>query len=156
MLSDSPYEPPASEDTQLSDLVLGEQQLPAIPTEAVALNRYTVAVNNYKIAMLSLRDMLNHTYLRTIHEVSDSKAKDGIKERHQEFLTAQEAAGPPVAGTPLTLFTAKDIITYVESECITDSQKRILSCEKALRELIRRTDSKPLFWLEQFTHPIFY
>ena len=154
VLSDSPYEPSASEDTQLRDLVLGEQQLPAIPTEAVALNRYTVAVNNYKIAMLSLRDMLNHTYLRTIHEVSDSKAKDGIKERHQEFLTAQEAAGPPVAGTPVTLFTAKDIITYVESECITDSQKRILSCEKALRELIRRTDSKPLFWLEQFTQPM--
>ena len=154
VLSDSPYEPSATEDTTIRDLVLGEQQLLAIPTEAAALNRYTVAANNYKIAMLSLRDMLNHTYLRTIHEVSDSKAKDGIKERHQEFLTAQEAAGPPPVGTPLPLFTAKDIIAYIEGECITDSAKRILSCEKALRELIRRTDSKPLFWLEQFTQPI--
>ena len=154
VLSDSPYEPSATEDTTLSELVLGEQQLPAIPTDPADLSRYTVAVNNYKIAMLSLRDMLNHTYLRTIHEVSDSKAKDGIKEVHQEFLTAQEAAGPPAPGTPLPLFTAKNIITYIEAECITDSAKRILSCEKALRELIRRTDSKPLFWLEQFTQPI--
>jgi hypothetical protein len=137
----------------MRDIVLGEQQLLAIPTEAAALNRCTVAVDNYKIAMLSSRDMLNHTCLRTMHEVSDSKAKDGIKERHQEFLTAQETAGPPPAGTPLPLFTAKGIITHVESGCITDSAKRILSCEKALRALIRRTDSKPLSWLEQFTQP---
>jgi hypothetical protein len=153
IISDNPYEPGADENDAIREMVFGEMQISAIPIDQTTLNRYQVNVNNYKVEMLSLRDMINHTYLRAIHEVSTLKAKAGIKECHQDFLLAQETAVLAPGASP-TLFTARNIIDYIETKCLTDSAKRILACEKRLRALIRRADTKPLEWFEEFVQPL--
>ena len=152
LLADNPYAPGGTEDTEIEERVFSEMAINAMPTEAAPLERFRISKLNYQRAILALRDMVNHTYLRAIYMFSTAKAQEGLKQCHLKFLKAN--AGPVTHGTTPPLFTATNIIDYIENDCLSDNSKLIVGRQTEMTQLVRRTGSKPLLWLEQHEQPI--
>ena len=96
----------------------------------------------YARALKILRDVINHTCLKTMYQVSNKLAKTYIKQVHSDFLKQQHDAQAD------DLFTAKTLVTDIEARCLTSNTDLIEPAKLALRDVVRQAPNKPLKWLK--------
>lgn len=147
LLADDPYAPSSTEDANISRFVLTELDMPAVPrasTHNDDKRRYDLLLHSYKIGLLALRDMINHTYLRAIHECSSSPSRKHLRQVHHDFLQEQTRLGTAV------LFTAKNIIKFISDKCTTTNESSIKASLRKLEIYIRNTNQKPHKFLKAF------
>ena len=140
LLADSPYVPSADEDEKIRLYALSDLNLQDAPTSEEG-DRIRMQRQGYSRALKTLRDMINHTYLKTIYQVSTKLAKKYIKQVHSEFLKNQHDTGSD------DLFTAKYLVDDIVDRCLTSNADVIDSAKLALRNLVRQVPNKPLAWL---------
>ena len=141
LLADSPYEPASDEEDKIrifatSDLAISDHPTPD------EQDKIRILRQGYTRALKTLRDMINHTYLKTIYQVSNRLAKTYIKQVHSDFLKQQHDTQAD------DLFTAKILVTDIVARCLTSNTDLIESAKLALRNVVRQVPNKPLKWLK--------
>ena len=98
--------------------------LQLVPRNTVAnqdeRRKYDNMVVQYENAMIFLRELLNHTFLRAIYYTSTRQAQSEYKEVQRTFVTRNALQQNP------TIFTARHIIDHIEANCICDNSKALI------------------------------
>ena len=84
--------------------------------------------------MAYLREILNHTFLRTIFHTSSRKTELEYQEVQRNFINDHSNDDPEDEPTK---FTALDIINYIESDCICSNNKAMQSIRNPISEMVR-------------------
>ena len=100
--------------------------------------------------MAYLREILNHTFLRTIFHTSSEKAELEYQEVQRNFINDHSNNDPDDEPTK---FTAFDIINYIESDCICSS-KVMQSIRNSISKMVRYNNQALLDWLQSFVSPL--
>jgi hypothetical protein len=141
LLADSPYEPCENEDEQIKVFATSDLHIEGQPS-ADDLEKIRILRQGHTRALKTLRDIINHTYLKTICQVSNKIAKTYIKQVHSDFLKQQHDNDGD------DLFTAKILVTDIKARCLTSNTDLIESAKLALRNVVRQVPNKPLKWLK--------
>ena len=104
-------------------------------------------VVQYSRAMAYLREILNHTFLRTIFHTSSRKAGLEYQEVQRNFINDHSNDDPDDEPTK---FTALDIIKHIESDCIDSNNKPMQSIHNSISEMVRYNNQTLLDWLQSF------
>ena len=108
LLADNPWEPSDEEDDTIREIVLEDRGLDAIPNDgSEERTKFDNVVVQYKRTMAYLREILNHTFLRTIFHTSSRKAELEYQEVQRNFINDHSNDDPDDEPTK---FTALDII----------------------------------------------
>ena len=108
-------------------------------------------VVQYSRTMAYLREILNHTFLRTIFRTSSRKAELEYQEVQRNFINDHSNDDPY---DERTKFTALDIINYIESDCICSNNKAMQSIRNSISEMVRYNNQALLDWLQSFVPPL--
>ncbi len=84
--------------------------------------------------MAYLREILNHTFLRTIFHTSSRKAELECQEVQRNFINDHSNDDPDDEPTK---FTALDIIIYIESGCICSNNKAMQNIRNSINKMVR-------------------
>ncbi len=91
ILANDSWVPGQNEDDEISAIVLEEMGLQLVPRNTVAnqdeRRKYDNMVVIYENAMIFLRELLNHTFLRAIYYTSTRQAQSEYKEVQRTFVT---------------------------------------------------------------------
>jgi hypothetical protein len=101
--------------------------------------------------MAYLREILNHTFLRTIYHTSSRQAKLEYQEVQRNFLNDHSNDDP---NDPVVKFTALDIIRYIESDFIRSNDKALQSIHNSISKMVRHNNQSLLDWLQSFVPPM--
>ncbi len=108
--------PSADEDDLIQQIALADRGIDAIPADGSdERTKHDNTVVQYSRAMAYLREILNHTFLRTIFHTSSRQAKLEYQEVQRNFINDHISDDP---NDPVEKFTALDIIDYIESDCV--------------------------------------
>jgi hypothetical protein len=141
LLADSPHEPASDEDDKIRLFATSDLEISDHPTPDEQ-DKIRILRQGYARALKTLRDMINHTHLKTMCQVSNKLARTYIKQVHSDFLKQQHDAGAD------DLFTAKILVTDIVARCLTSNSDLIESTKLALRNVVRQAPNKPLKWLK--------
>jgi hypothetical protein len=141
LLADSPHEPAQDEEDKIRVFATSDLELSNHPTPDEQ-DKIRMLRQGYARALKTLRDMINHAYLKTTCQVSNKLAKTYIKQVHSDFLKQQHDTGAD------DLFTAKILVTDIVARCLTSNSDLIESAKLALRNVVRQVPNKPLTWLK--------
>ena len=153
MLADAPFECADNEAEVVEAFVAAEESLNISSIAARAtltadqkqlLQSKTVS---YKKGLATLRGMINHTYLKTIMQLSNRTAKKYIQSVHVDFLQNQQEND---ADSDIT-FTAKYLCEDIKDKCLNDNEDTAEAARKELSEMARQVPDKPITWLKSFT-----
>ena len=148
LLADNPWEPSEEEDDTITEIVLEDRGLDAIPNDGSdEKTKFDNVVVQYKRTMAYLREILNHTFLRAIHHTSSRQAKLEYEEVQRNFINDHSNDDPndePVK------FTALNIIEYIEEDCICSNDKALQSITNAMSKMVRYNGQTLLDWLQSF------
>ena len=148
LLAENPWEPPDDEDDTISDIVLEDRGLDAIPNDGSEERaKFDNLVVQYKRAMAYLREILNHTFLRAVYETSSRQAKLEYQEVQRNFINDHSNDDPN--DEPIK-FTALNIIEYIEEDCICSNDKALQSITNTLSKMVRHNGQTLLDWLQSF------
>ncbi len=153
MLADAPYECADNEADVIEAFVAAEESIDI--SSVSARNRLTPEQKqlmqsrgvSYKKGLATLRGMINHTYLRTIMQLSNKPAKRYITSVHVDFLQHQQENDDDSDIT----FTAKYLCENIKNKCLNDNEDTAEAARKELSEMVRQVPDKPLTWLKSFT-----
>ena len=124
LLADNPWEPPDDEEDTISEIVLEDRGLDAIPVDgSEERTKYDNTVVQYSRAMSFLREILNHTFLRAVYYTSSRQAKLEYQEVQRNFINDHINDDPD--DEPVK-FTALNIIRYIETECLCTNETECL------------------------------
>ena len=101
--------------------------------------------------MAYLREILNHTFLRTIFHTSSRKAELEYQEVQRNFINDHSNDDPEDEPTK---FTALDIIDYIEKDCICSNDKAMQSIRNSISEMVRYNNQTLLDRLQSFVPPV--
>jgi hypothetical protein len=157
MLADAPYECADNEADVIDAFVAAEELIDVSSVAArnavTSEQKQTIKTKSvsYKRGLVTLRGMINHTYLKTLHQLGNKPAKKYIKSVHIDFLQhQQDTAGEDDNDDDLT-FTAKYLIKDIVDRCLNDNADTAEAARKELSEMVRQVPDKPLTWLKSFT-----
>ncbi len=108
-------------------------------------------VVQYSRTMAYLREILNHTFLRTIFRTSSRKAELKYQEVQRNFINDHSNYDPDDEPTK---FTALEIINYIESDCICSNNKAMQSIRNSISEMVRYNSQTLLDRLQSFVPPV--
>ncbi len=108
-------------------------------------------VVQYSRAMVYLREILNHSFLRTIFHTSSGKAELEYQEVQRNFINDHSNYDPDDEPTK---FTALGIINYIESDCISSNNKAMQSIRNSISEMVKYNNQTLLDWLQSFVPPL--
>jgi hypothetical protein len=101
--------------------------------------------------MAYLREILNHTFLRTIYHTSSRQAKLEYQEVQRNFINDHSNDDP---NDSVVKFTALNIITYIDANCICSNDKVLQSIQISISKMVRHTNQSLLDWLQSFVPPV--
>jgi hypothetical protein len=153
MLADAPHECADNEAEVIEAFVAAEESIGA--SSMSARDRLTPDQKqllqsrgfSYKKGLATLSGMINHTYLKTIMQLSNKSAKRYITSVHVDFLQHQQEND---ADSDIT-FTAKYLYKNIEAKCLNDDEDTAEAARKELSEMVRQVPDKPLTWPKSFT-----
>ena len=152
ILANDPWVPGRNEDDEISAIVLEEMGLQLVPRNTVAnqdeRRKYDNMVVQYENAMIFLRELLNHTFLRAIYYTSTRQAQSEYKEVQRTFVTRNALQQNP------TIFTARHIIDHIEANCICDNSKALIQIKNGISALIRYKGQDLVSWFQTFQPPV--
>ncbi len=97
--------------------------------------------------MTLIRDIANHTLLMAIYKTSMKQAQMEYMQVQRDFLNTQAATRHP------QLFTAQEIINYVEQHCVCSNEKSIQTIQMTINKMVRHNGQTLLQWLQSFIPP---
>ena len=107
LLADNPWEPSDEEDDTISEIVLEDRGLDAIPNDgSEERTKFDNVVVQYKRTMAYLREILNHTFLRAVFHTSSRQARLEYQEVQRNFINDHSNDDPddePVKFTALNI-----------------------------------------------------
>ncbi len=106
--------------------------LATIPTGADEKRKYDNTVVLYQSALTLLRELLNHTFLRTVYHTSSRQAQNEYKEIQRTFVAKNSVARNS------KVFTAIDIIEYIKVSCTCNNRKAIIQMKNSIAALFIR------------------
>ena len=122
--------PSADEDDLIQQIVLEDRGNDAIPADgSEERTKHDNTVVQYSRAMAYLREILNHTFLRTVYHTSSRQAKLEYQEVQRNFINEHSNDDP---NNPAVKFTARDIINYIESDCVCSNDKALQSIHNSI------------------------
>jgi len=152
LLADNPWEPPDDEENTISEIVLEDRGLDAIPVDgSEERTKYDNTVVQYSRAMSFLREILNHTFLRAVYHTSSKQAKLEYQEVQRNFINDHSNDDPD--DEPVK-FTALNIIRYIETECLCTNEKALQSIQNTISKMVRYNNQSLLDWLQSFVAPV--
>ena len=152
LLADNPWEPSADEDDLIQQIVLEDRGNDAIPADgSEERTKHDNTVVQYSRAMAYLREILNHTFLRTVYHTSSRQAKLEYQEVQRNFINDHINDDP---NNPVVKFTALDIINYIESDCVCSNDKALQSIHNSISKMVRHNNQSLLDWLQSFVPPM--
>jgi hypothetical protein len=152
LLADNPWEPSANEDDLIQQIALEDRGIDAIPADGSdERTKHDNIVVQYSRAMAYLREILNHTFLRTVFHTSSKQAKLEYQEVQRNFINDHSNDDP---NDPVVKFTALDIIRYIESDCICSNDKALQSIHNSISKMVRHNNQSLLDWLQSFVPPM--
>jgi hypothetical protein len=152
LLADNPWEPPDDEEDTISEIVLEDRGLDAIPVDgSEERTKYDNTVVQYSRAMSFLREILNHTFLRAVYYTSSRQAKLEYQEVQRNFINDHSNDDPD--DEPVK-FTALNIIRYIETECLCTNEKALQSIQNTISKMVRYNNQSMLDWLQSFVAPV--
>ena len=148
LLADNPWIPSADEDDLIQQIALEDRGIDAIPADGSdERTKHDNTVVQYSRAMAYLREILNHTFLRTIFHTSSRQAKLEYQEVQRNFINDHISDDP---NDPVVKFTALDIIDYIESDCVCSNDKALQSIHNSISKMVRHNNQSLLDWLQSF------
>ena len=152
LLADNPWIPSADEDDLIQQIALEDRGIDAIPADGSdERTKHDNTVVQYSRAMAYLREILNHTFLRTIFHTSSRQAKLEYQEVQRNFINDHISDDP---NDPVVKFTALDIIDYIESDCVCSNDKALQSIHNSISKMVRHNNQSLLDWLQSFVPPM--
>ncbi len=152
LLADNPWEPPNDEEDKINEIVLEDRGTDAIPADGSEDRiKHDNLFVQYSRAMSYLREILNHTFLRTIFHTGSRQAKLEYQEVQRNFINDHSNDDP---NDPVVKFTALDIIRYIESDCICSNDKALQSIHNSINKMVRHNNQSLLDWLQSFVPPM--
>jgi hypothetical protein len=149
LLADNPWEP---EDDLIQQIALEDRGIDAIPADGSDERiKHDNTVVQYSRGMAYLREILNHTFLRTVYHTSSRQAKLEYQEVQRNFINDHSNDDP---NDPVVKFTALDIIRYIESDCICSNDKALQSIHNSISKMVRHSYQSLLDWLQSFVPPL--
>ena len=148
LLADNPWEPSDEEDDTISEIVLEDRGLDAIPNDgSEERTKFDNVVVQYKRTMAYLREILNHTFLRAVFHTSSRQAKLEYQEVQRNFINDHSNDDPD--DEPVK-FTALNIIEYIEDDCVCSNDKALQSITNTMSKMVRYNGQTLLDWLQSF------
>ncbi len=96
-------------------------------------------------ALMLLRVLLNHTFLRAVYHTSSRQAQNEYKEVQRTFVAKNSVSRNP------KVFTAEDIIEYIKNNCTCDNSKAIIQMKNSIiAALIRYKGQNLVSWFQTF------
>ena len=157
MLADAPYECADNEVDVIDAFVASEELIDvssvAARTALTSEEKQTIKTKavSYRRGLATLRGMINHTYLKTLHQLGNKPAKKYIKSVHIDFLQHQQDTAEDSGNDDDLTFTAKYLIKDIEDRCLNNNDDTKEAARKELSEMVRQVPDKPLAWLKSFT-----
>jgi hypothetical protein len=131
---------------------LEDRGLDAIPPDSSEDRiKHDNLVVQYSRAISYLREILNHTFLRTVYHTSSRQAKLEYEEVQRNFINDHANDDPDDAPVK---FTALDIINYIETECLSTNEKALQIIQNAISKMVRYNNQTLLDWLQSFVAPV--
>ena len=148
LLADDPWEPSENEDDTINEIVMEDRGLDAIPNDGSdEKTKFDNVVVQYKRTMAYLREILNHTFLRTIYHTSSRQARLEYEEVQRNFINDHSNDDPDDEPEK---FTALNIIEYIEDDCICSNDKALQSIQNTMSKMVRHNGQTLLDWLQSF------
>ena len=150
LLAENPWTKSQTEGEDIKLIALEELGLTAAPnarTDADNHRKYNNICVQYERHMTLIREIANHTFLRAIYRTSMKHAQMEYMQVQRDFLNAQIAAQQP------RLFTAKEIIDYIEQHCVCSNEKSVQTIQMTINKMVRHNGQTLLQWLQSFIPP---
>jgi hypothetical protein len=147
LLAEHPWTKPQTESDAIKLIALEELGMTAAPnarTDADNHRKYNNTCVQYERHMTLIREIANHTFLRAIYKTSMKQAQMEYMQVQRDFLNTQAAAQHP------QLFTAQEIIDYVEQHCVCSNEKSIQTIQMTINKMVRHNGQTMLQWLQSF------
>ena len=147
LLAEHPWTKPQTESDAIKLIALEELGLTAAPnarTDAESHRKYNNTCVQYERHMTLIREIANHTFLRAVYKTSMKQAQMEYMQVQRDFLNTQAAAQQP------QLFTAKEIIDYIEAHCVCSNEKSIQTIQMSINKMVRHNGQSLLHWLQSF------
>ncbi len=110
-------------------------------TDAENHRKYNDTCVQYERHMTLIREIANHTFLRAVYKTSMKQAQMEYMQMQRDFFNTQAAAQQP------QLFTAQEIINYIELHCICSNEKSIQTIQMSINKTVRHNGQPLLQWL---------
>ena len=147
LVSDNPWQKGAQEADEIEKVVLEDMGLQTAPQQgAHDHHKFVNTTTQYEKQIAYLRELLNHTFLRAVYHTSTKQARLEYKQVQETFLNQNARR----AANNIQLFTAQNIIDYIEANCVTDNDKTIVQITNAFNDMIRHKGQALLNWLQSF------
>lgn len=147
LLAEHPWTKPRTESDDIKLIALEELGLTAAPNarnDADNYRKYNNTCVQYERHMTLIREIANHTFLRAVYKTSMKQAQMEYMQVQRDFLNTQAAAQQP------QLFTAQEIIDYIEQHCVCSNEKSIQTIQMAINKMVRHNGQTLLQWLQSF------
>jgi hypothetical protein len=128
LVSDNPWEPGQNEADEIENVVLEDMGLQQAPQQgAHDYHKYVNTKTQHEKQIAYLRELLNHTFLCAVYHTSTRQARLEYKEVQEAFLNQNARR----AANQVQLFTAKNIVDYIEANCVTANDKTLVQITNA-------------------------
>ncbi len=148
ILAVDPWEPAAQEDDEIDTVVLEELGINVKPRGEDDKKKFDNLVVQYEVALSFLRELLNHTFLQAIYHTSTRQTQGEYKEVQRTFVTQNALATNP------TIFTAKNIIDHITTNCTCDNSKSVIQIKNGISALIVYRGQDLISWFHNFQPPV--
>jgi hypothetical protein len=153
ILADNPFEKGANEDDDIKAICLEDLGLNAVPSarnDPEMRRKFDNLEVQYSRNMNYLRELINHTFLRSIYQTSSKQAKLEFKEVQRSHHNDEAAA---LLGDPRHVtvkFTASHIIKHIIDNCTCSNDRAIQVIQASIDKKIRYKGQSLLDWYQHF------
>ena len=153
LLADNPFEKGANENDDIQTICLEDLGLNTVPSarnDPEMRRKFDNLEVQYSRNMNYLRELINHTFLRSIYQTSSKQAKLEFKEVQRSHHNDEAAALLANANHVTVKFTAKHIIKHIIDNCTCSNDRAIQVIQSSIDKKIRYKGQSLLDWYQHF------
>ena len=153
LLADNPFEKGANENDDIQTICLEDLGLNTVPSarnDPEMRRKFDNLEVQYSRNMNYLRELINHTFLRSIYQTSSKQAKLEFKEVQRSHHNDEAAALLANANHVTVKFTANHIIKHIIDNCTCSNDRAIQVIQSSIDKKIRYKGQSLLDWYQHF------
>ena len=153
LLADNPFEKGQDEADDLERICLEDLGLNAVPsarTDTETRRKFDNLTVQYSRNMTYLRELINHTFLRTIYQTSSRQAKLEYKEVQRTHHNNEATELLADANHQTVKFTAQHIIDHITTHCTCANDRAVQTIQMSIDKKIRYKGQSLLDWYQLF------